>query len=211
VRGYDTSGTYAQVRGGSIDLRVVNAALRKAVIADQRAYTPYARKEREALDGPNGPSWAHRLRGVYRTYVDRRLVSASTVVVSALLPAVHQVFRGQPASNSWLSITVHVPSGQPVAISDLFADPARGLGVLGTAWRAELRRRYSKCADIYLSLYRTDATYFRQFALTAAGLAAGVGQMSICPRFAATVRYSVLRPYLSKLGARLIAGVRKPR
>jgi hypothetical protein len=75
---YDTSGTYPQVRGGGLDLRKVNAALREAVLADQREYAPDARK---AARIPN------RYRGVYRTSIDRRLLSASTVVVSALMPA----------------------------------------------------------------------------------------------------------------------------
>src|SRR3981189_1555891 len=41
---YDTSGTYLQARGRGVDLGKVNAALRQAVLFDQREYAPYARK-----------------------------------------------------------------------------------------------------------------------------------------------------------------------
>src|ERR1700687_3127070 len=75
---YDTTGTFPKVRGGNIDLTRVNAALREGVIADQRAYAPGARKA-ALIAGRN-------CRGIYWTSVDRTLLSASTVVVSAILP-----------------------------------------------------------------------------------------------------------------------------
>src|SRR5688500_15732197 len=78
VPGYDTTGVIPQVREGGIDLTPVNTALREAGLADQRAYAPSARRAvREA---------SRRSRGIYRVEVDPRLVSASTVLVSAVLP-----------------------------------------------------------------------------------------------------------------------------
>jgi hypothetical protein len=121
VRRYHTSGTYPQVRD-KVDLEAVNAALREAVLADQRAYTPYARKEK--------PRVVYRETGVYRTAVDRKLVSASTVVVSALMPATRELFPGQHEGDGWLAVTVRVPSGVRVTMSDLFANPDQGLRVL---------------------------------------------------------------------------------
>ena len=162
--GIATSGTYPQVRGGNVDLQAVNAALREVILADQHSFGPYARKTRKELEGPSGPSWAHTsplLPGRYRTTVDRKLVSASAMVVSALLPATTEVFDGQPGGDGWQSMTVRVPSGNPVTISQLFADRSRGLRVLGGAWSDELRRRgFGKCLDfdVYVDVYPSAAS-----------------------------------------------------
>jgi hypothetical protein len=117
---YDTSGTYPQVTGGSLDLQSVNAALRAAVVSDQSRYARYARREK--------PRTAPSERGVYEPTVDRRYLS-----------------------------------GERVAISDLFANPGRGLRVLAEAWKAEIRHTGGRsCLRIYPvntgPLSRTTAT-----------------------------------------------------
>ena len=200
---YRTSGTYPQVRGGKLDLRAVNAALRAAVLADQRAYTPYARRER--------PRLVPRTHGVYRTGVDRRYLSASTVVVSALMPATRELFPGQHDGDGWLAVTVRVPSGRRVTIGDLFARPDRGLRVLAAAWKARIRRTGGgECLRLYPSVYAPTARNYGAFALTPAGVAVGSPEIAVCYRLVATVPYRLLRPYLSGLGAALVAGVRRP-
>jgi hypothetical protein len=199
---YDTSGTYPQVRGSDLDLRKVNAALREAVLADQREYAPRARKAAR-LGNP--------YRGVYQTSVDRRLLAASTVVVSALMPAT-ELYPGGSLGKGWLAVTVRVPSGALVRITDLFVDPSRGVRVVANAWKARMRRTpLWPCVAKDLSRYRPPARNYRYFALTPDGLAVGFWQEEACNRLQATVRYSILRPYLSPLGTRLIAGVRRPR
>jgi hypothetical protein len=201
---YDTSGSYPQVRGGGLDLRAVNRALRAAVLADQRAYAPYARKEKRRV--------VNRDRGVYRTAVERRYISASTVVVSALMPVAREVFPGQHEGNGWLAMTVRVPSGRRVMIGDLFANVGRGLRALAAAWKARVRRTPGRaCLRIYPSQYRPTVANYRAFALTPRGLAIGSWEIAACYRLVATVPYRLLRPHLSKLGATLIAGVRAPR
>jgi hypothetical protein len=200
VRRYHTSGTYPQVRD-KVDLEAVNAALREAVLADQRAYTPYARKEK--------PRVVYRETGVYRTAVDRKLVSASTVVVSALMPATRELFPGQHEGDGWLAVTVRVPSGVRVTMSDLFANPDQGLRVLARAWRARIRRTGAHpCIRIYPKTYSPTVENYRAFALTPSGLAVGSPEVAACYRLLATVPYAVLRPHLSSLGARLVDGVR---
>ncbi len=87
---YDTSGTYPQVRG-DLDLRAVNVGLRKAVRADQREYAPSARRSIRVKNG---------YRGIYQTAIDWRLLSASTVVVSALLPAI-KLHPGGNEGRTW--------------------------------------------------------------------------------------------------------------
>jgi hypothetical protein len=201
---YDTSGTYPQVRGGGIDLRAVNAGLREAVLADQRDYAPYARREKPRVQYPE--------HGRYRTVVDRRLMSASTVVVSALMPATREVFPGQSGGDGWLGMTVRVPSGARVTITDLFRSRDRGLHVLAAAWKARIpRTRGRSCADVYLDVYTPTARNYEAFALTPTGLAVGTPEVAACYRLVATVPYRILRPYLSRLGRTLADGVRPPR
>lgn len=203
---YDTSGTYPQVRGGSPDLRAVNAALRGAMRADERAYAPYARIQK-AHD-------TYTDHGVYRTAVDRKYVSASTVVVSALIPLTREVFPGQHGGDGWLGMTVRVPSGTRVTITDLFANPDQGLRVLATAWKARIRRTDAgPCvtARIYAQLHSPTVENYRAFALTPGGIAVGSSEVAACYRLVAKVPYRILRPYLSKLGSTLVAGVRQPR
>jgi hypothetical protein len=201
---FDTSGTYPQVTGASIDLRAVNAALRAAELADQRAYAQYARKEKSHV--------VYRERGVYRTAVDRRYVSASTAVVSALLPLTRELFPGQHEGDGWLAVTVRVPSGRPVMISDLFTNPGRGLRALAAAWKAKIRRTPGRpCLRIYPGQYRPTVANYRAFALTPSGIAVGSWEIAACYRLVATVPYRRLRPYLSEFGAALIARVRPPR
>lgn len=200
---YDTSGTYPQVRSGGVDLRAVNGALRAAVFADQRAYAPYARREKVRV--------AYRERGVYRTAVDRKLVSASTVVVSALMPLTREVFPGQHGGDGWLAMTVRVPSGVRVTITDLFANPELGLRVLARAWKARIRRTSAApCVRTYSTVYRPSVENYGAFALTPAGVAVGSWEVGACYRLVTTVPDRILRPYLSKLGAKLVAGVRAP-
>jgi hypothetical protein len=202
---YDTSGTYPQVRDANLDLSAVNSGLREGVLLDQREYAPAARK--------NSAGTAKRYRGVYETSIDRRLLSASTVVVSALMPAT-KLYPGGNEGNTWVAVTVRVPSGRLVSISSLFADPSRGLRALASAWKARVRRtnpRMWPCVRFHLPDYRPGARRYRYFALTAHGLAVGFWQEPACDRLAATVPYAVLRPYLGKLGMTLIAGVRRPR
>jgi hypothetical protein len=202
---YDTRGTYPQVRGGTLDLRAVNNALREGVLADQREYAPAARK-----GSIRSAKW---YRGVYQTSVDRRLLSASIVVVSALLPAT-KLYPGGNNGRTWVAVTVRVPSGVPVRLSDLFVEPARALPQLAKAFKAEVRRTEPvmwPCVANFPSDYLPTARNFRHFALTPRGLALGFWQVPACNRLQATVPYSIVQPYLSKLGAALIAGVRAPR
>lgn len=201
---YKTSGTYPQVRRGDQNLRAVNASLRRLVLADQRAYAPYARREK--------PRVRYRARGVYRTTVDRKFLSASTVVVSALLPLTRELFPGQHDGDGWLPMTVRIPSGRPVRVTDLFADPRQGLRVLAETWKQLIRRTDgAPCLRIYPEIFRPTARNYHNFALTPSGITVGSWEIAACYRLVATVPYATLRPYLNKLGTTLIAGVRHPR
>ena len=202
---FETAGTYPQVTDGHLSLDAVNAALRAAVLADQRSYAPYARKEK--------PQIAYTDYGVYRTGIDRNLLSASTVVVSALMPLTRELFPGQHGGDGWLGITVRVPSGIRVTITDLLAHPSDGLRHLATLYIDRLLRQSGgrECLRLYPGDYSPTVANYRAFALTPRGLAIGTREDTACYRTTATVPYRLLRPYLSKLGIRLVAGVRTPR
>ena len=202
---YDTSGTYPQVRDGALDLRAVNVSLHAAVLADQRAYAPHARMSVVAA--------GDACRGIYQTSIDRRLISASSVVVSALLPAT-KLYPCGNEGKTWLAVTVQVPGGQRISVSDLFLDPSRGLRVLATSWLAQVRRTEPAvwpCVAKNLAAYRPSARAYRNFALTPNGLAVGFWQAPACSRLQGTVPYTMLRRYLSPSAIKLIAGVRAPR
>jgi len=200
---YDTSGVFPQVRGSSLDLRAVNAGLRGAVVSDQRAYAPSARRYAQIA--------AKRYRGVYTTRVDRRLVSASTTVVSALLPLT-RLYPGGSDGRGWLAVTLQVPSGRRVTLTSLFANRVEGIRVLAAAWKARIRRtRNAPCVRIYQSVYAPTAQNYRFFALTPVGVAVGAWEVGPCSGLLATVPYRILRPHLSRFGATLVDGVRSPK
>jgi hypothetical protein len=201
---YDTSGSIPQVTDEGTDLRAVNAALRGAVLRDQRAYIPSARNSAKHA--------GHSCRGIYNVDVDRRLVSASSVVVSALLPARHLYPCGNDG-NGWLSITVRVPSGEPVTLARLFRDPrGEGLFQLGGAWFRVITRDWRiQCVIKDLAACKPTLRNYQYFALTPRGLALAFWQEPACNRIEGIVPYARLRPYLSELGKQLVAGVRRPR
>jgi hypothetical protein len=203
VAKYDTEGTYVQVEGEA-DLARVNAALRRIVTSDQRAYAKSARRAARHA-GSNA-------RGAYTTEVDPSLVSASTVVVSALMPSIHLVPGGMHGGVV-LSGTVLVPSGRRVGLTRLFKRPASALRVLARefkrAYLANHPPRYSGCVKNRASLHPSAYNY-RHFALVASGLALGIDQTDTCGPLIATIPYDRLRPYVGHLGRRLIDAVRRP-
>jgi hypothetical protein len=216
VRHYRTSGTYPQVSGGRLDLKAVNAALRKTVLDEERRFAQVALKqEAKALPPP-------QYFGTFQTSTNLTLISASTVVVSALVP-LEELFPGGTDGAKWLSVTVRVPSGSRVRLLDLFAHPSQGLRALAEAVRGRvvtgnrcvgsaLRARFGR---IFLKGFAPTLENYRHFALTASGLTVGFpnGQIAYpgCGRIYATVPYAALRPYWSKLGSEMVAGVRQPR
>jgi hypothetical protein len=213
---YDTTGVIPQVQGGHVDLRAVNAALRQAILADQRAYAPSARRSLK----PSNP-----YRGIYHTEVNRRLLSASTRIVSALIPDV-ELYPGGNDGAGWISTTVRVPSGSQITLHSLFSDPRLGMRELAAAVKRRMLATI-KCvreavlypdpaiARSFARGFEPTASNYRYFALTARGLAVGfpLGQVSAppCSRVEATVPYALLRPYFSNLGKELIGEVRTPR
>lgn len=200
VRNYLTSGAIPNVRAHSKRATRANIALRLAVVTDQRTYAPAARRH----ELPNGP-------GIYETAVNQGLTSASTVVVSTLIPTL-KLYPGGRDGQTWISATVDVRSGRAVSLRELLANPPLALPVLARAWKARLRHTtlWPYVAEDTAS-YTPSFAHYRYFALTPSGLAFGFRQEPGGTRFAAVIPYPLVHPYLSRLGRRLVAGVRPPR
>jgi hypothetical protein len=200
-----TGGTYPQVTGRGLDLHAVNAALRRMVLAGE---AQYARP---------GVASAADSAGIYATTFDRKLVSASSRVVSVLVPTVAHFPGANDVNFGWLSATLEVPSGRRVRLGQLFADPAQGLNAVAVAFET-LALASVHLPDLCFAgtqgFAPTESTY-RSFALTPSGLAIGLAKgewgAEACGSLQETVPYTVLGRYWSRLGRRLVAGVRRPR
>jgi len=154
------------------------------------------------------------------------LASASSVVVSALIPLTGLMPGGNAHGQGWLAVTLRSATGKPVAVEELFADPKSGLAVLAATVESQLVAEnpcVKEAVEIpdypdvpsYRSGFSPTPRHYRYFALTPRGLVVGfpIGQVAggICNRVRTTVAYETLRPHLSALGLRLVDGVRPPR
>lgn len=202
LRHYVTSGHYPNVRG-TPGLAITNAALRGAILADQRKYARRARWY---------ANHAGAFQGHYQTSIDRALTSASTVVVSTLIPA-GKYFPGGNDGEMWISATVDVRTGKTLSLGQLLANPRLALPALARDWRASLLRQHSSWRQMvteYRPSYPATLMHYRHFALTPTGLAVGFPQEPAGSRLAALIPYRFVDAYLSRLGKRLVAGVRRP-
>lgn len=214
VPNYHTSGSYPVVVGVGVGLPAVNAALRDAVLNDE---VRYAAQAREAEKSGASASLQRANPGVYQTSPELPLISASTVVVSALIPTL-RLFPAGTEGAGWLAVTVRVATGRSIPIGALFANSRAGLRALAAAARTFLLAK-SACVRGSLAVdqaeyapgFAASASNFRYFALTPSGVALGFpfGQVGGC-RVEVMLPYSAIRPYLNSLGEELIAGVRQP-
>jgi hypothetical protein len=192
VAGFRTYGSFPQVRG-LISVARVNDAVRSMISHDENGLVRQARKH-VVHTPPKVVSAGYA--GDYETELDRTLVSASTEVVSMLLPRTRELLPLHGLTGGWLAITVRVPSGAPVATADLFAHPAAAFAFL----RSRTRDKRSGCA------FRGTP----ELALLPSGLAVGVPSSGSCYRFDVVVPYRQMRPYLSPLATQLAAETRWP-
>jgi hypothetical protein len=217
VADYQTRGLFPQVTGAGISLTAVNSALSNSLHEDQSQYAVLARQHETAQPVAIGESDP----GIYAMYPDPKLISASSVVVSALIGDTH-LFPGGTDSNGWFGVTVQVPSGSPVAVDQLFATPA-GLAALAAAAKASVLMA-NNCVKAGLddptvgtlnaAGFEPTIRNYSSYALVPEGVAIGfqdeqVGA-AVCGSPEVVVPYSIVEPYLSALGARLVAGVRQP-
>jgi hypothetical protein len=205
----NTRGTYPQISGSGANLRAVNSVLRRAVLADQQRFAAGMGK----VDPRTAP-------GLYQTSPQRRLISASTTVVSALIPTTTLYPSGNDGA-WWLSVTVDVATRHRVGVADLFSSPPQGLKALATAARRRLttlnacvRGSVTAPGLSFHAGFNPTIDNYKYFALLPSGLAIGfpLGQVGapVCGRVKVMVPYSVVLPYAGELGRELIRGVRRP-
>jgi hypothetical protein len=199
VARFRTGGTFPQVRDGKLALGAVNMALGAVVASDQHAFEPRARRYGKRIAGHRLPSG---YAGYYETEFDRTLVSASTVVVSALIPRMRALLPLQHGADGWLGVTIRVPAGTRVALPQLFGQRAKAMRLLEAQISADKR------LDPAVRRHPAAALATAQFALLPNGLVVGV--VESYGRDDVLVPYRALRPYLSRLGLRLVAGTRWP-
>jgi pimeloyl-ACP methyl ester carboxylesterase len=208
VRRYDTTGTYPQVSGGGLDLSVVNAALKGAVLSDESAYRKAAQS---FVDGDTGPQ---EYRGVYDMSSDSSEVLANTGLVSTMYPSL-ELYPGGNDGGGWITTTVRVPSGTKVALADLFPAGSDYLAVVAAKVRALVNKTYycippggepveQQAFDEGLS--PTEENYAK-WALTPDGLDIGLGQAQIgieaCGTHRFEIPWSALQSALSPAGKKL--------
>jgi hypothetical protein len=206
------SGYYIQVAGAP-HLGAVNAALERVALGDERAFLT-------SFGGP-GPSRGLDHDLTYRAAPDTRLLSANRLVVSALVPVLKLVGTGNDGAY-WLSITIRVPSGKAVKLTDLFTSPPRALRAIAlsaehllTAGNACVRGSLAYPPLGYRAGFRASIVNYRHFALIRGGLAFGfdINRVagSSCGRVEVTVPYSAVQTDLSPLGQTLVTAVTHPR
>lgn len=208
-----TSGTYPQVTGVA-DLGSINGALRDLVVKDQRA------DQAKFLNyGPPNPGDGP---GTYGTYPEKGSISASSAVVSVLIPTT-AIYPGGNDGDSWVSATLLVPSATAVSLDELFATPSVGMAALANAARTQILST-SACvqqdynSDDFGGTKHLDegispsAANYHNFALSPVGLVLGFdqGQLAIeaCDAQTTTIAWSQLTPFLSKLGQQVVSELR---
>ena len=211
VPDYSTKGTFPQVGGGEVSLTATNSALRQIVLSNEEQFADSARKEAQI---PYIPEVG---LGLYQATPERRLISATSVVVSALVPTVMYYPGGTP-NVTWLSATVDVQLGKPLSLSDLFTDPTVGLKALASASRTKVvasisglkaELQHLQKAHLFFGGLAPTRSNFQYFALLRSGLAVGFPayQLVFAGRTQFVIPYKVIRPYLNRLGERMVAGV----
>ena len=213
---YRTRGQYLQIALQQANLRQVNKALAGVIAGEQVRYARLALIQERRTS----PKILRRYPGIFQTLTPR-LVSASTVVVSELIPIL-ELFPGGNDGAGWLSVTLQVPSAAVVSIGALFSSAPAGLQAVALGVRSRLNKIQCFRSGFTDPIASTGfnraleprAQNFRYFALTSTGLAVGFpnGQVAepACGRVAVVIPYHSLRLYLSPMGSRLVAGVRQP-
>lgn len=218
---FRTSGSYPAISGQRKDVDLVNTALHNEIVRAERRYARFVRRAES--------KWPRALRkhlnrvehGIYRALPHDRRLSASTVVVSTLIPVL-ALLPGGTDGETWISVTLRYPSGTLVRLTNLFKDRT-GLVALAARVR-KLAVDQDRCirasvrspitGNISLRGFLPLTANYRFFALTQSGLVVGFpnGQVAFpgCGRIAVTVPFDLLEPYLSDAGKTLVAGVRRP-
>ena len=144
VRGFLTLGSFPQFSSKLADLDKINLALRNAVRSDEATYAPEARKARHAVEAGGHAGTV----GIYRVSANPPArISASTRIVSVLLPVGHVAYGGHTGVPGWIALTATVPDARKITLPSMFRDPGGGLRVFAKEWRLHLTNVQLRCVD----------------------------------------------------------------
>jgi len=211
VAGYPNlivDGSYPQVSFKGSPLRAVNAQVRSSVEDQERKFAKLLSARRSSIPEANRIG----LGGEFRAHVSRSLLSANTTAVSVLMP-LRACEPGATGCDYWLSVTVRVPSGKPIAIRQLFRRPTLALDAIARLVKADLGRG-SRCVTAFQDLRAIAPMWrnYRAWALTERGLvvAFDTGRVSLplCGPVSVTIPYARLMSYVGAVGKELIAAVK---
>lgn len=214
VTNFRTAGSFPQVSGRDVAVTPVNRVLRRAVVTEEHLW----RQTAISAYRSNPTLRTATQSGIFQTSVDRRLISASTRVVSVLMPELAMLPNGT-GGEAWLSITIDVASAKVIRLQDILIG-VDGLRRLALSVFRQIKAT-NRCFAAEIPLYHGVQGAFsarwanyRDFSLTPSGIAIGFPTASIAPppcgRISTTVPYQVIDPYLSQLGNWLVEGVRAP-
>jgi hypothetical protein len=211
------SGQYPQMAGSPSSK--VNRELRNLALREESGFRVAALRSKAFISAK-----ARQIHpGGFRISTVPRLLGASTSTLSVLLPVTAFIPLGV-VQEYWISLTMRMPSGAPVALRDLFAQPTVGLRLLGKAAkrvlldrnrcvresRANGAARLASNRGFEPALIEDDA-----FALTPTGITIGFAEGGVaspsCGRLDVTVPYESVTPYASFLGLQLVSGTRRAR
>lgn len=211
VPGYPTlviGGSYPSLRGS--EYATLNAALKTAVIAEERSFARFLQRERRHI-----PLSARRaMHGGFELSFKRSLVSASTEEFSALMDAT-ECEPGGTGCNYWFAVTLRVPSGEPVTLRSIFSNSTAGLRALAEAAKQAVLHS-NKCIASSPNIPGFLPTWrnYKAFALTARGIAVGFDTSQVgfpvCGPVNAIVAIEKIERFLSPSGMRLLESVRNP-
>ncbi len=206
----------------------VNAALLDAIWADEQSFGDEYSQSVKMGFNPSpiyGVGVPVPVPAEYGVYPILRLISASNKVVSALLP-VFDFFPRGAYDESWISVTVEVPSGTVVSLPQLFINPDKGLAEVEALVKKEIftgssfddkwiRSRFSirdYVSQLNQALSQTQN--YQHWALTAGGLAIGFDPEATpddpSKRLDFTISYAKLSQYLNEFGNLIVSEIRMP-
>jgi hypothetical protein len=193
------TGDYIQVTGMPGSDRV-NEMLHRLVL-DSLAGAQRTASSTSSAPGSDPGEYA--VRGVEADFL------ATDSVVSVLIPVSFQLPGGGTPLDGWLALTVRAPLGEPVAVTDLFTDPAAALNALGREVIKELRA--DSCVGEVFDSFQPHVDWdtaepYSRFSLTAAGLALGFDKYQVGPGACGPVRVVVPWTELSRLMTREALG-----
>jgi hypothetical protein len=210
----EESGTYFKVLTSSSALGSVNAALQAAVRSEEDRFLTAVNKA-EPIRGPS----------VFKTTFVREYLSASTAVVSELLPISETLGPGG-TGESWIATTVSVPSGRKLDIFDsMFSSSSIGLRLIAASVRHQIMNGVSSQDECvrqsqanlpeFAAGFDPTMSNFTYLSMTTKGLAVGIPQEQIggdaCGGIEVTVSYAAVRSALSSEGRKLIGELRSPK